>query len=182
MRIISGIRKGKKIVAPADLPVRPTTDYAKESLFNVLNNFFYFDGIEVLDLFAGTGNISYEFAAREAISVLSVDANQQCANFIAQTAEALSFEQIKVVRADVWKFLQSHSGKYNVIFADPPFDQDFDFLPDLIFEKKLLLPDGFFVMEHGPRKDFSKHPNFYQMRHYGKVHFSFFIGVEKESN
>ncbi|MDY0216556.1 MAG: RsmD family RNA methyltransferase [Bacteroidales bacterium] len=182
MRIISGIRKGKKIVAPADLPVRPTTDYAKESLFNVLNNFFYFDGIEVLDLFAGTGNISYEFAAREAISVLAVDSSQECINFIAKTAESLSFDQIKTVRADVWKFLQTHSGKYNVIFADPPFDQDFDFLPDLIFEKDLLHPDGFFVMEHGPRKDFSKHPNFYQMRNYGKVHFSFFIGVNEESD
>ena len=175
MRIISGKRKGKKILAPIDLPVRPTTDFAKESLFNVLNNFFYFDGVEVLDLFAGTGNISYEFAARDAISVTSVDSNQKCVDFIAKTAGTLDFNQVKVIKADVWKFLQSHSYKYNVIFADPPFDENFDFLPDLIFEKELLHQDGWFVLEHGPRKDYSQHPNFYQMRNYGKVHFSIFI-------
>ncbi len=176
MRIICGLRKGKKILAPVDLPVRPTTDFAKESLFNIINNFFYFDGIEVLDLFAGTGNISYEFAAREAISVTSIDNNQKCVDFIAKTAESLGFNQIKTIRADVWKFLQSHSEKYNVIFADPPFDENFDFLPDLIFERDLLHPNGWFILEHGPRKDYSKHPRFFQVRNYGKVHFSVFIG------
>lgn len=177
MRIISGNHRGKKILAPLTLPVRPTTDIAKEALFNVLNNYFYFDGVEVLDLFSGTGNISYEFAARGAISVTSVDLNAKCVEFIKKTAESLSFEQVSVMRSDVHKFLEMHSKKYNIIFADPPFEEPFDFLPDMIFEKDLLLPDGWFVLEHGPRKDFSKHPNFFQVRNYGKVHFSVFINI-----
>lgn len=177
MRIISGNHRGKKILAPLTLPVRPTTDIAKEALFNVLNNYFYFDGIEVLDLFAGTGNITYEFAARGAILVTSVDINDKCVEFIRKTSEQLSFHQVTTVRSDVHKFLEMHSKKYNVIFADPPFEEPFDFLPDMIFEKDLLLPDGWFVLEHGPRKNFSKHPNFYQVRNYGKVHFSVFINI-----
>ncbi len=177
MRIISGSHRGKKIIAPTTLPVRPTTDIAKEALFNVLNNFFYFDGIEVLDLFAGTGNLTYEFAARGAVSVTSVDLNDKCVEFIQKTAESLSFVQVTAVRSDVHKFLEMHSKKYNVIFADPPFDEPFDFFPDMIFEKDLLQEDGWFILEHGPRKNYSKHPNFFQVRNYGKVHFSVFINI-----
>lgn len=175
MRIISGNHRGKKIFAPIALPVRPTTDFAKEALFNIINNFFYFDSIKVLDLFAGTGNISYEFAARGAISVTSVDNNEKCIDFIRKTSEQLSFTQMDMFKSDVRKFLEMHSIQYNVIFADPPYDEPFDCFPDIIFSRNLLLPEGWFILEHGPRKDYSSHPNFYQMRNYGKVHFSVFI-------
>ena len=175
MRIISGSHRGKKIKAPDNLPVRPTTDFAKESLFNILNNYFYFDGVSVLDLFAGTGNISYEFAARGATSVISVDNNISCANFIEQTAQSLSFDNLKVVNSDAIAYLKRISQQFNIIFADPPYDWgNYMTIPELVFEKQLLLPDGFLVIEHSSLIDFQTHPKFYQLRNYGKVHFSIF--------
>lgn len=175
MRIISGSHRGKKIKAPDNLPVRPTTDFAKESLFNILNNYFYFDGISILDLFAGTGNISYEFAARGAISVISVDNSTSCTNFIQQTAQSLSFENLKVVNSDAITYLKRTSQPFNVIFADPPYDWDkYEIIPELVFEKQLLLPDGFLVIEHSISIDFQSHPKLYQQRNYGKVNFSIF--------
>jgi len=178
VRIICGAHKGKRIVAPESLPVRPTTDMAKESLFNVLNNYFNFDAIEVLDLFAGTGNISYEFAAREAIHVLSVDINQKCVDFISKTAQELKFENLTVIKAETFQYLKTTSRKFDIIFADPPYDMaNIKELPDLIFEKNLIKEDGWFALEHSDKYDFSNHPNFYQSRRYGRVHFSFFINV-----
>ncbi len=175
MRIISGNHKGKHIVAPLNLPVRPTTDLAKESLFNILNNFFFFDNIKVLDLFAGTGNISYEFAAREAPSVISIDNNQACVNFIQKTATLLHFENIHVIKADAPEFLKSCKQKFNVIFADPPYTWEFySLLPELVFKNNLLLENGFLVIEHSASLSFEDHPKFYQQRKYGKVNFSLF--------
>ncbi len=175
MRIISGNRRGKRIEAPDNLPVRPTTDFAKESLFNILNNYFHLDAIQVLDLFAGTGNISYEFAARGALQVYAVDNNQNCVNFINGTSQKLQFNQIMALRSDAIGFLKSCRQQFNVIFADPPYDwESHAQLPLLVFENQLLLPDGFLVIEHPVTISFKEHPKFYQQRNYGRVNFSFF--------
>jgi len=175
MRIISGNHRGKRIVAPENLPVRPTTDYAKESLFNILNNYFYFDSIEVLDLFAGTGNISYEFAARDAVKVVAVDNNELCTNFIEKNAQSLQYDNLKVVRNDAIRFLTDCKQTFNVIFADPPYDWNkYDAIPQLVFGNNLLCKDGFLVIEHAVEVNLQNRPKFYQQRHYGKVNFSIF--------
>jgi len=175
MRIISGNHRGKKISAPEGLPVRPTTDMAKESLFNILNNYFFFDNVRVLDLFAGTGNISYEFAARGALSVLSVDILHPCVQFMTKTAEVLGFKNMRVVKNDALSFLSRCTQRFNIIFADPPYDWDGYFrIPELVFGNGLLQPDGFLVLEHPGSLDFRELPHFFQHRSYGKVNFSFF--------
>ena len=123
MRIISGKNRGRQITAPNNLPVRPTTDMAKESLFNILNNYFYFDRVTVLDLFAGTGNLTYEFASREALSVTSVDSYQACTDFIRRTVDKLGYgSQVSVVKADAFLFTQRCRQQFDIIFADPPYD------------------------------------------------------------
>ena len=175
MRIISGNHKGKKIIAPNNLPVRPTTDFAKESLFNILNNYFHFDSVSVLDIFAGTGNISYEFAARNALEITAIDSNAVCVDFINKTAQQLSFDRIKALKMDALAFLTICRQQYNIIFADPPFDWDkYNRIPELVFEKNLLFPDGFLVIEHSAYINFSTHSKLYQQRTYGKVNFSIF--------
>ena len=175
MRIISGNHRGKKIVAPENLPVRPTTDFAKESLFNILNNYFYFDSLEVLDLFAGTGNISYEFAARGAVKVVAVDNNELCVQFIERTAQSLRFDNLKAVRNEAVRFLSDCKQTFHVIFADPPYDwNQYAAIPQLVFDNNLLCKDGFLVIEHAVEINFEEHPKFYQQRHYGKVNFSIF--------
>ncbi len=175
MRIISGNHKGKHIIAPQNLPVRPTTDIGKESLFNILYNFFHFDDIHVLDLFAGTGNISYEFAARGALSVVSVDKHQACTQFIKSTATKLHFENIHTINQEALNYIRQTRQKYHIIFADPPYDwTEFNLLPTLIFENKLLLPDGFLIIEHPKTIEYKTYDKFYQHRKYGKVNFSIF--------
>ncbi len=175
MRIISGSHKGKKLRPPETLPVRPTTDMAKESLFNILNNYFYFDNVRVLDLCAGTGNISYEFAARGAQSVVSVDIHNACVQFMTKTAQELHFDNMRVIRADILPFLERCTQKFNIIFADPPFNWDsYPRIPELVFQNGLLLPDGFLVIEHPVSVSFEDQPHFFQHRVYGRVHFSFF--------
>lgn len=175
MRIISGAHKGKKITASHNLPVRPTTDFAKESLFNILNNYFYFEGVNVLDLCAGTGNISYEFAARGAISVISVDSNIRCVQFMEKTAKEMNFKNMKIVKTDIIYFLHKCRQKFNIIFADPPYSWDkFETIPDLVFKNELLSTDGFLVIEHSGNISFEEHPKFYQHRTYGRVNFSIF--------
>jgi 16S rRNA (guanine(966)-N(2))-methyltransferase RsmD len=176
MRIIRGNHCGKKIIVPNNVSVRPTTDFAKESLFNVLGNYFHFDMVSVLDLFAGTGNISYEFAAREALNVVAIEMNQSCANFIIKTAKALSFDKLSVVKADAFSYLSGSSRQFNIIFADPPYDCDkYDRILEQVFERNMLLPNGFLVLEHDKSKNFQTHPKFYQQRIYGKVNFSIFV-------
>lgn len=175
MRIINGSHKGKQIKTPNNLDVRPTTNFAKEALFNILNNYFYFDSLKVLDLFAGTGNMSYEFAARDAIKVVSVEKDDKCASFIRKTADELEFDQMQIVRSDVLKFLERNVLKYNIIFADPPYDKDFDFLPELILSLNILEPEGWLIIEHDAKKDYSKLPYFHEKRKYGKVNFSIFV-------
>lgn len=175
MRIISGTHKGRRINPPKNLPIRPTTDMAKESLFNILNNIVDFSELKVLDLFAGTGSISYEFASRQAKMVTAVDVNYRCVEFIRKTAKELQLDAVKAVRTDVFKLLRRPFEVYDLIFSDAPYDlEKAEELPDLIFDNGWLTKDAWLIIEHPQRVDFSKHPYFNQKRNYGKVNFTFF--------
>ena len=175
MRIISGKYKGRTINPPKNLRARPTTDFAKENLFNVLTNMIDYEECDVLDLFAGTGSISYEFASRGARSVTSVEINPVHFNFIRSTARELGFDNIFVVKANVFLYLKSVTKQFDLIFSDAPYDlEGSEKVVDAVFEKDLLREDGIFIFEHSAKQDFSSHPNFYQLRSYGSVQFSFF--------
>ena len=176
MRIISGSFKGRRITAPKKLPVRPTTDMSKESLFNILRNRYSLTRISVLDLFSGTGNISYEFASRGAEAVTAVDANSGCAKFIEETTAAFEMN-IKVIKSDVYGFLGRESAQYDIIFADPPYDfekEQFLKIVDAVFENNLLLAEGSLIIEHSKHTDLHEHANFSEIRKYGGSAFSFF--------
>lgn len=175
MRIISGKNKGRKIVAPNNLPVRPTTDFAKEALFNILTNQFDLSEIDALDLFAGTGNISYEFVSRSAKTVVAVDADQACANFIRQTSAKLNYNNLVVIRSDYKSFIGQTKQNWDIIFADPPYEMnEVISLPSLILENNLLKPEGLFILEHKKSLDFGDIKGFQEQRVYGNVNFSFF--------
>ena len=175
MRIIGGSHKGRKIIAPGNLPVRPTTDMAKEALFNILNNHYDFEGLKVLDLFAGIGSISYEFASRGAAEVYSIEMNPHCVRFITDISRKLDMKNLFVIRANVFTYLRRGGKKFDIIFADPPYDlDDIESIPDLVLQYDLLDKDGWLVMEHHARLDFSGHPQLDQHRNYGKVNFSMF--------
>lgn len=182
IRIISGKHRGRKIAAPKNLPTRPTTDMAKESLFNILNNHFYFDEIKVLDLCAGTGNISYELASRGCTDITAVDADPMCVKFITTTAENLAFEGLDAFRSDIFQFISRDYKSYDLIFADPPFDFDqYDKLVDQVFFKNLLAEEGLLVIEHQSKVHLDSLSNFREVRKYGNVSFSFFqAGQEDE--
>jgi 16S rRNA (guanine(966)-N(2))-methyltransferase RsmD len=174
-RIISGKHRGRRIAAPKNLPTRPTTDMAKESLFNILNNHFYLDDIRFLDLCAGTGNISYELASRGCTNITAVDADHACVKFIEKVASDLSFEGFSVVKSDVLDFIAKDYKTYDLIFADPPFDyQPYEKLVDQIFFKNLLDEEGLLVIEHQSRTSLEHLPHFFESRKYGNVSFSFF--------
>ena len=178
MRIISGKFRGKKLRAPKTLPVRPTTDMAKESLFNILNNYYYFDGVKVLDLFAGTGNVSLEFASRGSEDVTAVDLDAGCIKFIKQMQGELKLEEgFTVVQEDVFKYLKKTKAKSNLIFADPPYafeQEEFESIPKIIFERGLLEEGGMLIVEHFSKMDLSHLENFSFKRKYGSSVFSFF--------
>ena len=175
MRIIGGALKGLRLNPPKNLPVRPTTDLAKEALFNILLNKIDFEGIKVLDLFSGTGNISLEFASRGASEVVSVDRSIQCIHYLKDTARQHKLTQIKTFKADVLKYLQLETEQYDLIFADPPYDlNQIPELPKIIFEKNLLLPGGMLIVEHQSLQNLSSHPAFTEQRKYGHSSFSFF--------
>ncbi|MBA6155210.1 RsmD family RNA methyltransferase [Tenacibaculum sp. S7007] len=176
MRIISGKHKSKRISAPKKLPVRPTTDMAKESLFNIINNLYYFENIAVLDLFAGTGNISYEFASRGTKTIHAVDGHFGCVKFINQTSDELDLD-INAYKSDVYKFLEKTMLKSDIIFADPPYDfeeEQFLKIADLIFERELLNEDGILIIEHSKHTDLTQHPKHSYDKRYGGNVFSFF--------
>lgn len=176
MRIVSGTHRGRRFTPPAGFKARPTTDFAKENLFNVLNNQISFDEIKVLDLFSGTGSISFEFASRGCTDITSVELEFKHHQFIAKTAELLNLKTVmKVVKADAFRFIEKTTGKYDLIFADPPFDlEKAAELPQIIADRQLLNPDGIFILEHSDKKNYQQHPLFIEMRAYGKVNFSFF--------
>lgn len=182
MRIISGKYKGRRITAPKKLPVRPTTDMAKEALFNILNNSYYFDSISITDLFAGTGNITYEFASRGTQQIYAVDADFGCVKFINSIAKEFDFN-INIIKSDVYKFLEKSSLKTDVIFADPPYNfetEKFIKIVDLVFERDLLNKDGVLIIEHSKHTILSEHTNFSYSKKYGGNMFSFFENPEKE--
>lgn len=176
MRIISGKYKGRRITAPPHLPIRPTTDMAKESLFNILNNQFHFSSLQVLDLCAGMGNISFEFGSRGAVQITSVDENAGCTKFIQQISEELNLP-ITVIKSDIFNYLEKTSQQFDIIFADPPYafeQSQFDKIVQLVFQNKLLNEEGILVVEHSKNTDLSHHPNYTSTRKYGGSHFSFF--------
>lgn len=175
MRIISGRLKGRTIRPPRNLPVRPTTDMAKEGLFNILNNRFDFEGLRTLDLFCGTGNISLELLSRGVEDITCVDAHAGCAQFVKQSLDEYGCERSNVVRADALQFLARTTGQWDIIFADPPFDNDVHTsLVELILHRNLLAEDGLLIIEHPAKIDLSALKGFEQTRKYGRLHFSFF--------
>ncbi len=177
MRIIGGQFKGRRFTPPAkNWPTRPTTDFAKEGIFNVINNSFYFDEIKVLDLFGGTGSHSYEFISRGCEDVTYVDQFRGCVNFVNKTAETLGIEdKIKVVQADVFKFIKRDINQYDYIFAGPPYPlPTLQLIPDKVFEHDLVKETGWLVVEHNNAHDFKNHPRFDNARAYGKAIFSIF--------
>lgn len=179
MRIISGSHRSRHIKAPKNLPVRPTTDMAKEALFNILVNHFDLEEVNVLDLFAGTGNITYEFASRGALGVTSIDTELRCVDFIRTTAKELGFEQVLSFRSDAFRYLQNSQNQYDIIFCDPPYDMDgLEVIPSLVMERKLLKEDGWLVIEHSKKNKFNDIPGFQQHRNYGNVNFSIFTYPE----
>ena len=177
MRIIGGALKGLRLNPPKNLPVRPTTDLAKEALFNILQNKITFEGIKVLDLFSGTGNIALEFASRGATEVICIDRSIHCINYVKDTARQHKLEQIKTYKADVFKYLQLETEQYNLIFADPPYDlNQIPEIPKIIFDQCLLAPGGLLIVEHQSMQNLSQHPAFIEQRKYGHSSFSFFGG------
>ena len=175
MRIISGKYRGRTIVPPHNLRARPTTDFAKENLFNVLGNLVDFEEVDVLDLFSGTGSISYEFCSRGARSVTSVEVNPVHHAFIRKTAKELGFTNLYATHANVFLYLKSCGKQFDVIFSDAPYDlEGSEAVIDLVLERELLAEDGFLVFEHSKDKHFEDHPNFWQSRSYGSVQFTFF--------
>ncbi|MBI3509323.1 MAG: RsmD family RNA methyltransferase [Bacteroidetes bacterium] len=175
MRIIGGQHKGRKISAPSNLPVRPTTDYAKEGLFNLLNNRIDFEKTKALDLFAGTGNITYELASRGCPDIVSVDSDFHCVRFITETARKLEMPQVKVTKMDAYVFIRKKFSKWDLIFADPPYEQkETVSLPELIFKNEILNENGLLIIEHSARMVFPPNENLLETRSYGKVNFSIF--------
>ncbi|MBE9519362.1 MAG: 16S rRNA (guanine(966)-N(2))-methyltransferase RsmD [Bacteroidetes bacterium] len=175
MRIISGIFRGRQIRPPGNFKARPTTDFAKESLFNILIHQFSIEDLDVLDLFSGTGSISYEFASRGARSVLAIEMAPMHFKFIQETCRSMEMEQVTVIRADAFRFLKKPTQAFDFIFADPPFDHPgLAELPDLIFSTDILNKQGVFILEHPGSYSFTAHLRFLQHRKYGGVNFTFF--------
>jgi 16S rRNA (guanine(966)-N(2))-methyltransferase RsmD len=175
MRIIGGKLRGKTILPPQGYKARPTTDFAKEGLFNILNNEYEMDGLKVLDLFGGTGAISFEFASRGAERVYCVEMLPLHANFIKSQASKFGMDNLTVVRHNVFEFLEICHEKFDIIFADPPYALDgLANIPEKVFERDILHPGAYFILEHPEEFNFSEHPFFVKERKYGNVHFSFF--------
>ncbi|MBS1667196.1 MAG: RsmD family RNA methyltransferase [Bacteroidetes bacterium] len=181
MRIIAGDLGGRKITPPSKMPhTRPTTDIAKEGLFNILQNHIDFEGLKSLDLFGGTGSISYELASRGASELTIIEKDPVMNEFIKKTAAMLHLKNFQVLKIDVFRFLEQCAEQFNFIFAGPPYALgNIDDLPKLIVERKLLLPNGWFVLEHTPRNNYKGYPLFAAERNYGTTLFSFFVNKEE---
>lgn len=175
MRIIGGKFKGQRLNPPANLPVRPTTDQAKEALFNILYNQFDFENIKVLDLFSGTGNISMEFASRGVPEIYSVDRDFGCINYLKSLIKQFNLSNIKTIKSDVFKYLELENEQFDLIFADPPYDlPQMNIIASKVLEKDLLKPGGYLIIEHPSMKKIDNHPLFIEQRKYGSSSFSFF--------
>lgn len=175
MRIISGEFRGRNILVPKGFKARPTTDFAKESLFNILMNLVDFESIKVLDLFAGTGSISYEFLSRGCCDLMAVEKSAKTVEFIRKTFKQLAPGKALIKKGDALNYIQSTTESFDLIFADPPYDLDYlALIPDKVIKSDVLKQDGIFVLEHGKNHLFEEHPNFTQHRKYGAVNFSFF--------
>lgn len=175
MRIIGGKFKARRIQVPSNLKARPTTDFAKEGLFNILNNLLDWEETTALDLFSGTGSIAFELISRGCSSVITVEHNQNHLNFIYKAQEILGITELYPVKADVFKYLSTLKLQFDLIFADPPYDlSEAVKIPEIIIQKKLVKDGGLFIMEHSQKQNFSHLPHFKEERKYGNVHFSFF--------
>jgi 16S rRNA (guanine966-N2)-methyltransferase len=175
LRIISGKYKGKRISVPGQFRSRPTTDFAKENLFNIISNYFDFEDINVLDLFAGTGSISFEFASRGCSDIDLVEADRRICIFISKVTADLDTNAINLLHEDAFKYIRNCIKAYDIVFADPPYDlPQLEDIPSLIFENDLLKGDGWFIFEHSRKQDFSALPECFDTRVYGGVNFSFF--------
>ncbi|MBS1783686.1 MAG: RsmD family RNA methyltransferase [Bacteroidetes bacterium] len=176
MRIVGGKFSGRRFNPPSGIPARPTTDVAKEGLFNTLENMMELDGIRTCDIFGGTGSISYELASRGAIDLTLIERDNASIQFIKKTAETLEIAPfMRIIKGDVFKFMKQQQEPYDFIFAGPPYAlETIDDLPILVFEKNMLKPNGIFVLEHTPRNDYQQHPDFVRMKNYGTTVFSFF--------
>ena len=176
MRIIGGKLKGKTVFPPMGYKARPTTDYAREGLFNILNNEYEFEDLKVLDLFGGTGAVSFEFASRGASRVYTVEMARENAAFIRNEARRLGLDNVTAVHDNVFDFLPICHEKFDIIFADPPYAlEGLETIPDKVLSQDILHPDCYFILEHGDEHSFKDHPCFVKERCYGRVHFSFFI-------
>ena len=184
MRIIGVKLRGKSVLPPAGYKARPTTDFAKEGLFNTLDNEFVFDDLAVLDLFGGTGSISFEFASRGAGEVIAVEMNPANVNFIKKTATALGVDKVvRVLHQNVFDFLEICSRRFDIVFADPAYAlEGLDTLPDRVLSKGLVHAGGYFILEHPAEYDFAAHPSFVKEKKYGNVHFSYFRPVPEEES
>lgn len=175
MRIINGKYRSKRISAPKNLPVRPTTDMAKEALFNLIENEYYIENLTVLDLFSGTGNITYEFASRGAKSITCVELNYNCIKFIKSNVKDMEFEQVQVIKSNALSYIKSTSHTFRFIFADPPYNMDKqEDMVTQIMESNLLSEDGWFILEHDNHHHFNHLNGYRQTRRYGSVNFSIF--------
>ncbi len=176
MRIISGRLKGRRFTPPDGIPTRPTTDISKEGLFNILANNIEFEETKFLDLFAGSGNISYEMASRGCTDILAVDRFPKCVQFIQENIDAWDLQGMRIIQADVFDVIDQSVDDYSLIFAGPPYGLDIlDEIPDRIFNNHLLQPEGIFVLEHNPDHNFDNHQFFADRRKYGQTQFTFFV-------
>ena len=175
MRIISGKNRGRIIKPPKNLNARPTTDFAREGLFNILENSLHLEELAILDLFAGTGSIGLEFGSRGSKSITMIDNNRLHIKFIQRLINELNYDSAEAMLEDVFVYLRNSTDQFDLVFADPPYNMDgLEEIPDLIFEYDLLRNDGWFIFEHSVNHDFSKHSHFFKHRKYGSVNFSFF--------
>ena len=180
MRIITGIYKGRHFDIPRTFKARPTTDFAKENIFNVLMQYVDFEDAQALDLFSGTGSISLELVSRGCRQVVSVELDRDHHRFIQECLKKLNTDKCVPIRGDVFRFLKSCKQQYDFIFADPPYAlKELPQIPDIIFERQLLKKEGLFVFEHGKDYDFSNHPHFLEHRSYGSVNFTLFTAKER---
>jgi 16S rRNA (guanine966-N2)-methyltransferase len=176
MRIVGGMFSGRRFSPPTNTPARPTTDVAKEGLFNTLGNMIDIEGAKTCDLFGGTGSISYELASRGAEDLTLIEKDNGNINFIKNTAKALGIlDKLQIIRGDVFKFMKQNTEQYDFIFAGPPYAlQNIDDLPMLVFEHKMLKAGAIFVLEHTPRNNYEQHPQFFKVKNYGTTVFSYF--------